>query len=252
MYDILEANYKGESATKKAHVALHEAGFMLSMNQVKSAAWRRNLRTGIDTRFKQGHAPFNTGRKMAASTYKKTSATFFKKGSVPKNTLYDLAVTTRKGKKYKFHCYMIREKIGTWVTLQTWAYIEAVGEKIPKGHFVVRTDIHAFNALAAEHFPMKPPAKEPEGHWENLLAFAKKAAHLLLVVDRAGHGNRCGGGKLGQASVELTDNYVAEAIRKRTQLPREIIHRSPGMIETYREVLQIKRHLKDEKRKSKI
>lgn len=54
--------------------------------------------SGTAHRFPKGHVPANKGRKMNAGVYAKVSATMFKKGHMPDNTLYDGAESIRKDK----------------------------------------------------------------------------------------------------------------------------------------------------------
>ena len=51
--------------------------------------------SGTAHRFPKGHVPVNKGRKMNAGVYAKVSATMFKKGHMPGNTLYDGAESIR-------------------------------------------------------------------------------------------------------------------------------------------------------------
>ena len=54
--------------------------------------------SGTAHRFPKGHVPVNKGRKMNAGVYAKVSATMFKKGHMPDNTLYDGAESIRNDK----------------------------------------------------------------------------------------------------------------------------------------------------------
>lgn len=54
--------------------------------------------SGTAHRFSKGHVPANKGRKMNAGVYVKVSATMFKKGHMPDNTLYDGARVSVKTK----------------------------------------------------------------------------------------------------------------------------------------------------------
>lgn len=82
------------------------------------------------SRIQSGSAPFNKGRKMKEwmppASIKRSKATRFKKGNLPKNTLHDLAITVRldnRGVKMLF----IRVGLAKWLPLQRYAWERANG-----------------------------------------------------------------------------------------------------------------------------
>lgn len=70
--------------------------------------------SGTAHRFPKGHVPANKGRKMNAGVYAKVSATMFKKGHMPDNTLYDGAESIRKDKNGHRYVY-VRISLGKWI-----------------------------------------------------------------------------------------------------------------------------------------
>jgi hypothetical protein len=99
---------------------------------------------GKETQFKKGTVPANKGKKMSARQYAIASATMFKPGQDPKNTLHDGAITVRTDKRGVKHQW-IRIAKAKWVPLHMHNYQQSFGE-IPKGMVVVFKDRNTLNA----------------------------------------------------------------------------------------------------------
>jgi hypothetical protein len=84
-------------------------------------------------RFKPGHRPWNAGLKFYAGG--RAVETRFKKGHLPKQTLYDGAITIRSDKSGKPYKY-IRKSLRKWEALHRVIWEEHYGP-IPKGMIVV-------------------------------------------------------------------------------------------------------------------
>lgn len=98
------------------------------------------------TQFKKGNVPANKGKKqnefMSQDAIERGKATRFKKGDLPKNTLYDGAITIRRGKGYIYK--YIRVALGKWVLLHRYIWTQEHGD-IPSGMNVQFKDGNSLN-----------------------------------------------------------------------------------------------------------
>lgn len=111
--------------------------------QIQGALRRNNLRTGLDTKFKNGHKPWNGGTKGIV----KPKITTFKKGHKPLN--FKEAGTER----IQSDGYIeVKTEDGKWILKQRLKYIEYHGE-IPDGYTILfankdKTDFSKENLIA--------------------------------------------------------------------------------------------------------
>lgn len=111
-------------------------------------------RCAAKTTFKKGNVSFNKGLKqvdfMSPDAIKRTIASRFKKGDIPKNAYeYDGVINVRKDTKTGIDYLYIRVKLGVWVLYQRYQYEKFIGD-IPDGFIVALKDgnpanCHPFN-----------------------------------------------------------------------------------------------------------
>lgn len=86
---FIKENVKGILVADLTDLVNETFGTSYTASQVRNLKNRRRWGSGLTTRFKKGHKPFNKGLKqtdyMAAEQIEKTKATRFKKNSVPPN-----------------------------------------------------------------------------------------------------------------------------------------------------------------------
>lgn len=86
---FIKENVKGTLTADLTDLVNETFGTSYKVSQIKNLKQRRRWGSGLTTRFKKGHKPFNKGLKqtdyMAAEQIEKTKATRFKKNSVPPN-----------------------------------------------------------------------------------------------------------------------------------------------------------------------
>jgi hypothetical protein len=161
------------------------------------------------TRFKKGHVSVNKGTKMSDELKQKYAHTFFKKGHVPVNTLYDGAIRTRNDKNgyiYK----LIRIAKAKWIMLQVYNWEKKYGQ-IPKGKILVSQDGDTLNC-------------DPD-NW--------------LLIDKATNLDRNSGRSA------LTDKYVITKLSPRDRKMREVIAKSPELINLKRNQLKLRRQINE-------
>jgi hypothetical protein len=114
---------------------------VLSMkpHQIDSKAFRLGLRKtpefklffALKTAFKKGSIPSNKGKDCKHYQSEKSRATQFKKGQLPRNTLYDGAITIRPDKR-GVNRRFIRIAMGKWIHYSVHIWEQANG-KVPRG-----------------------------------------------------------------------------------------------------------------------
>lgn len=84
-------NHKGTSFKDMSKMIKDKFDYDMPATRVKSFYARNHLKNGIDSRFKKGQKSYNKGMKqseyMSRDAIERCSATRFKPGSVPKNTM---------------------------------------------------------------------------------------------------------------------------------------------------------------------
>ena len=113
------------------------------LKKLRSEMSRQLADSGTAHRFPKGHVPANKGRKMNAGVYAKVSATMFKKGHMPDNTLYDGAESIRKDKNGHRYVY-VRISLGKWIPKHVLLWQQAHGP-VPKGYNIVFRDGNTLN-----------------------------------------------------------------------------------------------------------
>ena len=113
------------------------------LKRLRSEMSRRLADSGAAHRFSKGQVPANKGKKMSTEVYAKVSATMFKKGHMPGNTLYDGAESIRNDKNG--HQYIwVRVSLGKWVPKHVLLWQQSHGP-VPKGHNIVFRDGNTLN-----------------------------------------------------------------------------------------------------------
>lgn len=113
----------------------------------ESGIFIKGSKIGKNTQFKKGHIPINKGKKqseyMSPEAIEKSKKYRYKKGNIPKQTLYDGAITIRNDKRGIPHKY-IRIAKAKWVELQihNWSSING---NIPKGMILSCIDGNTMN-----------------------------------------------------------------------------------------------------------
>lgn len=81
--EFIKNNVKGLGNAELANLFNEKFGTDVTMTQIRSFKNNRNLKSGLDGRFKKGNIPFNKGKKGVCG--KGCEATQFKKGHKPVN-----------------------------------------------------------------------------------------------------------------------------------------------------------------------
>ena len=194
-----------------AFQCLQAAGFNRTRRAIKAKAQQLKIRSANNGRFQKGHLPKNKGKKRTSAQRERSSSTWFQNGSLPHNTLYDGAVTTRKFKDRKY--YWIRLSLNNWKPLHRYLWEKAYG-KIPKGHVVRFKDGDPMNCTL-----------------DNLELMNRRKNMQRTKM-------QYGGG----APERLTDGYVRWILKQYHELEEENI--SPEMIELKRAQLLLNREIK--------
>ncbi|MEI6950374.1 HNH endonuclease [Paraflavisolibacter sp. H34] len=165
--------------------------------------------------FSKGHIPANKGKRqeefLSPAALRRTAGTRFKKGQAPANTLYDGAIAIRwpHPQRGAPHWY-IRIRTGVWQELQRFNWEQHRG-RIPKGMCLWCRDGDTLNIDIS--------------NWE--------------LISRKENVKRNSG------SLHLPDTYVASLLagRKNRHLKEDFL-RNPALVETYRQLLLLKRKIK--------
>jgi hypothetical protein len=221
-YDILKRDYPhmetSELAVKLNRSVCSINGQAHKLNLNKTAEHRKKMdkkcgehirSAGVAHRFPKGHVPQNKGKKMPDEIRERVKHTWFKKGNLPKNTLYDNAITIRHDKNGHDYKY-IRISKAKWVMLQVYNW-EKIHGPIPKDKIIVAKDGNSLNC-------------DPD-NW--------------MMVSRAEHLERNSGRK------DLTDKYIISKLTHRNEELREVISQSPELIELKRNELKLRRTINE-------
>ncbi|WP_295353060.1 HNH endonuclease signature motif containing protein [uncultured Succinivibrio sp.] len=156
MIEFLKRECVGRSNSELARMFTEHFGIEKTAHQISSVKKRYNLKSGLDGRFKSGHAPTNKGRKVSAQTYEKmkNSNTWYSKGNQPYNTLPLNTVKKDQLNGYWYHKYNMhgKTKRGRWILLHHEIWIKAHGP-IPQGYVVIFLDGNKDN-LALDNLAM--------------------------------------------------------------------------------------------------
>ena len=163
----------------------------------------------ISHRFNKGHIPANKGKKTSQEVRKKIEHTFFQKGNLPKNTLYDGAITIRRDKTGRYYKW-IRISKQSWKMLQIYNW-EIKNGPMPKDKILVSKDGNSLNC-------------DPE-NW--------------MIIDRKTHLERNSG------RVELTDKYIKNILALRNKELRIQISQSPEIINLKRSQIKLRRTINE-------
>lgn len=79
---FIEAHVTGRTSEELTRMVNEQFGIELTVQQIRGFKKRFKLKSGLNTRFAEGHTPFNKGKKGCSSGGK---ATQFKKGHIPHN-----------------------------------------------------------------------------------------------------------------------------------------------------------------------
>lgn len=166
---------------------------------------------------KKGNIPMNKGKKqseyMSPEMIERTKATRFKKGDLPRNTLYDGAITIRKHKKTGIPYKYIRIGLAKWVSYHRYLWEQAYG-KIPKGTNIQFKDGNTLNCVL-----------------ENLYAVTRNNQ----MLDNSG-------------SINLTDNMVAVFLAGKRGKDKRMIEefkKHPRLLDLKRKQLILNRKIKN-------
>lgn len=85
--EYIESNYQGVGPKEMAERLNNRYQASYTRQQLKAYYANHNLRSGVDTRWKEGNIPYNKGKKMPPEQYEKCKATMFKKGRIPANQM---------------------------------------------------------------------------------------------------------------------------------------------------------------------
>lgn len=140
-YNFVKKNIKGTHISDLVDIVNKKFNMLLTYDILSRYCKRKNLKNGIDTRFKKGHIPDNKGKGVSAETYEKCKATMFKKGHKPAN--YKPIGSERIDKKQGYILIKIADP-GKWVAKHKFLYEKTYG-KIPKGKMVTFKDGNKLN-----------------------------------------------------------------------------------------------------------
>jgi hypothetical protein len=146
---------------------------------------------------------------MSDELRQKVAHTFFQKGHQPANTKYDGAIGTRTDKNG--HTYkLIRISKAKWKMLQVYNW-EMINGPLPKGKILVSRNGDTLNC-------------DPD-NW--------------ILIDRAVNLDRNSGRSA------LTDKYIITKISPRDRELREIVAKSPELINMKRNQLKLRRQINE-------
>jgi len=174
-------------------------------------------------RIKKGNRPWNFRTKGLIKSTPGMKMTQFKKGQHPVNTLHDGVITIRldhpkdrNGRPYQW----VRIGLGKWVMFHRWFWEQANGP-VPKGHVIIFRDSDTMNC---------------------------SIENLKCITMRENLARNYSKEKVGKASKELSDNYIAGRLAGGDKdLRRALIHAAPELIELKREQLKLKRQINHER-----
>lgn len=158
--------------------------------------------------FKKGHVPASKGKKLSAEQYEKMKPNMFKKGQVSINTLYDGAIRTRKDNKGTLYNF-IRLAPKKWGYQARYVWEQHNGP-IEKGKVIRHINGDTL-----------------DDRLENLELLTKHENMLR-----------------NSASVNLTDNYVANTLAWHDPQGQAAMLKHPELIELKREQLKLARTIK--------
>lgn len=198
------------------HCSTQEIAAVIRRDVSSVRAYLKNhgLQTGRDTRFKNGHKPWNNGTRGAGIC--KPNAGSFKKGDLPVNTLYDGAQTIRIDTATKRPYWWIRHSVGKWEHLHRHLWRQERGE-IPKDMMVVFKDGNTLNCTI-----------------DNL--------QLLSKAENA---------RRNSGSINLPDGYVAALLSVRNPELRTELMKRPDLLELKRQSIQLNREINGTERRDK-
>lgn len=143
MIEFLKRESVGKSNSELARMFTEHFGIEKTALQISSVKKRYNLKSGLDGRFKSGHAPKNKGRKVSAQTYEKmkNSNTWYASGHQPHNTmpLNSLQKNHKDGYWYRKYSMTGKTKKERWIACHHEVWIKAHGP-IPKDCIVIFLD----------------------------------------------------------------------------------------------------------------
>ena len=132
---------------KRSLQSVYEGAHALGLHRLDNPSHiRKGERRGIQTQFQKGGVAWNKGKKHPSSG--RSRETQFQRGQLPKNTLFDGAITIRtdwkdkRQRKYKW----IRIGQGKWKMLHVVVW-EHFNGPVPPGHIVVFADGNSMNCL---------------------------------------------------------------------------------------------------------
>jgi hypothetical protein len=206
----------------RKHAHLGEPGLALALNidkkKIRTVLRNHRIRTGNKTRFHKGQNPWNAGRHVRMSPKSE-----FKKGQLPKNTLYDGAIRTRRdktGAPYQF----IRISQGKWVLLHRHMWEQAHGP-VPKDMLITFIDGNALNCTLAN---LKMITKR-----ENAMRNVNRAKAAQSLAESWENGIRY-----------ENDEWVAKLMARGDKELQQDLLQNKQLIETKRQQLLLNRKLK--------
>jgi hypothetical protein len=168
---------------------------------IKGIMHRHGIKTGRDGLFVPGQKSWNKGTKGLTSANK----TSFKKGNLPKNTLFDKAITLRKDNRGVLIKW-IRISKSKWEALHRYLWEEAHGP-VPEGYIVSFKDGDPMNCVL-----------------ENL--------ELITMAENAGRNS---------GHMDLNDSYIASLLVRGEPELKPLIMKQTALLELKRTQIKFNR-----------